>query len=89
MYEVYILTQGDWYLYKTANNLKELDCIVYELTTIYPNTPIQIIQDGIELDCLDGSEYQYWYFKNRYVRGRSLTFDYVKSYVRKEDKHGN
>ena len=80
MYEVYIIKNMEWVYFGSVENIKLLDKVVYKLTMLRPNKSIMILQDGNELTCLNGTLYQYWYFKNRYIRGRSLEYDYVKSF---------
>lgn len=88
MYEVYIVKNMDWEYLASLDNIKDLDEVVYKITKLRPNKALKIDKDGIELCCLNGTEYQYWLFKNKYVRGRSLGYDYVKSFIRKENEHG-
>lgn len=88
MYEIYIIKNNDWSLFGSSDDIKEIDKAVYKLTMLRPNKAIRILQDNIVLCFLDGSEYQYWYWKQRYVRNNKC--DYIKSYqewkLRKEKK---
>ena len=80
MYEVYILKGMEWKYLASIDNIKELDKLVYKIIKSRPNKALRIDQDGIELCCLNGTLYQYWWFKNRYVRGKKLGFDYIKTF---------
>ena len=78
MYEVYILKDMEWKYFDSTDNLQKLDIIVYKLTE--HKEIIQILQDEKELCCLNGTLYQYWWFKNKFIRNRKLGYDYVKSF---------
>ena len=82
MYEIYILRHNDWKLFTTTNNKNDLDKVVYKLIMLRPNKAILIEQDEKELVCLDGTEYQYWYFKNKFIREKKC--DYIKTFTRKD-----
>lgn len=81
MYDIYIVKNMEWEYLASVDNIKDLDEIVYKITKSRPNKPIQILQDGKELTCLNGTEYQYWVFKNRYIRQKKLGFNYIKSFI--------
>ena len=78
MYDIFILKETDWKYFDSTDNLQNLDMIVYKLTE--RKEIIQITQDEKELCCLNGTLYQYWWFKNKFIRNRKLGYDYVKSF---------
>lgn len=80
MYEVDILENNNWEFYCESKDIKEIDKTVFKLTNERPNKFIRILQNDILLCWLDGTEYQYWYWKNKYVREKRNDFDYTKSY---------
>lgn len=76
MYEVYILKNNDWVLFTSCEDIKQLDKILWKLTNLRPDKPIQVLQEGNVMCLLNGTIEQYLYFKNRYVRGNKE--DYIK-----------
>lgn len=84
MYEIYILKNMGWVLFTQCKDINEVDIVVYKLTQL-THKPIQIIQDEFELCYINGSEEQYWWFKNRYVRGKKTGYDYVKSFYKRNN----
>lgn len=78
MYEIYYLKGIEWVYFISVKDLKELDKVVYKLTILRPNKSILVLQDGNEFTCLNGTEYQYWWFKNHHIRQKKC--DYVKTF---------
>lgn len=91
MYQVDILTNKyKWQEFYSSENIKEIDVVVWKLTNIRPGKGLRIMEDDKLLCFLNGSEQQYWYWKNVYVRERGSNYDFTKSFYeykkRKEDK---
>lgn len=80
MYQVEILKDNNWEYLFESKDIHEIDKVVWKLTNLRPNKAIQILQDDIVLCFLDGTEYQYWYWKNKYVRNKGVGYDHIKSY---------
>lgn len=57
------------YIYH-SENIKEIDKIAFKLTL--HKIPCRILQDDKVLIFLNGTAYQYKYWKDRYVRGEKL-----------------
>lgn len=57
------------YIYE-SENVQEIDKIAFKLTL--KGIPCRILFDDIVLIFLNGSAYQYKYWKDRYVRGEKL-----------------
>lgn len=80
MYEIDILENNKWIFYYEDENIKEIDKTIFKLIKERPNKYIRVLQNDILLCWLNGSEYQYWHWKNKYVREKGNDFDSVKSY---------
>lgn len=80
MYQINILKNNEWQYFDSCNTKYELDIRVSHLTYLRPNKPLQVLEDEKELVVLDGSEYQYFYFKKRYIDNENLDYNYIKEY---------
>lgn len=72
--------EAHWEYFAQCDNKYDLDVIVQRLTYIRPNKFIQVLENEIELAVLNGTEYQYYIFKKRYIDNEKLEFDYIKEY---------
>lgn len=86
MYEIDILVNNEWEYYWDNEDIKEIDKAVYKLIITRPNKHIRILEAGNVLCWLNGSEDQYWYWKNKYVRGKGNSFDYTASFYEHQKK---
>ena len=84
VYEIDVLEDNKWQYYLETEDINEIDRELFNLTNRGIKT--RVLLDNILLCWLDGSEYQYWFWKNKHVRKRGLAFDYVKSYHNHEKK---
>ena len=85
MYNIEVLNnQYKWINIYETTNIQEVDKVVWRLTN--QNKYIRILKDDIVLTILNGSEYEYFIFKNKYVRERKPEYDYVKEYHKKLEK---
>ena len=84
MYQIDILEGNEWLYYWEDKDIKVIDKEVEHLTN--SGMRIRISLDSIPLCFINGTEYQYWYWKNKYVLKRGLDFDYVKSYHEHQKK---
>lgn len=84
VYEIDVLKDNKWQYYWESEDINEIDRELFNLTNRGIKT--RVLLDNILLCWLDGSEYQYWFWKNKHVRKRGLAFDYVKSYHNHEKK---
>ena len=83
MYEIDELIDNQWkYMYESESILK-IDKIAFKLTQL--NVPCRILMDNILLTFIDGSMYQYMYWKNNYVR-KPKTLERKKNEFRKSNK---
>ena len=80
MYYIYYLKENEWEFFGKCYKEEDLDDMVELLTYIRPNKYIQIMKDDVVLTCLNGTEEQLFYFKNRYILHKEPEFDYVKEY---------
>ena len=80
MYQVNILTPDGWKYFDQCYSKYELDLIVREIMQKLPNKAMQILEDNKVLIILNGSQYQYFYFKNKFINEVSNEFDYIKQY---------
>ena len=78
MYQINILKNNNWEYFAECYDKNELDIIVQRLTSLRPNKAIQILEDEKLLVCLNGTEYQYFYFKKRYIENKDLEFNFIK-----------
>lgn len=84
LYQIDILEGNEWLYYWESEDINEIDKELFHLTNVGMRS--RVLLDTVLLCWLDGTEYQYWYWKNKYVRKRGLAFDYVKSYHNHEKK---
>lgn len=80
MYQVDILKNNEWVEFCQHNDVKVIDKAVYKLTMLRPNKHLRVLLDNSVLCWLDGTEHKYWFWKNKYVRGKGHNFDHVASY---------
>lgn len=80
MYQINILKNNEWQYFDQCYSKYELDTIVEHLTYLRPNKFIQVLEDEKELFVLNGTEYQLFYFRKRYIDNESLEYNYVKEY---------
>ena len=78
MYEIDILEGNEWLYYWESEDIKVIDKELEHLTNSGIRT--RVLLDTIPLCFLDGTDYQYWYWKNKYVLKKGLDFNYVKEY---------
>ncbi len=89
MYAVEILNEIKWVPFIENENISVIDKAVYNLTKLRPNRFIRVLKygtmlEGCEiLEILDGTEYQYWYFKNKHVRNKGVNFDHIGFYQKR------
>lgn len=72
MYQIDILKGINWEYFYEHEELKEIDKVVFKLTKLRPNKHMRILQDGNLLMFLNGTENQYWYWKNKVMRKRKV-----------------
>lgn len=80
MYELYILIRNKWRLIEKVNTINEVDISINYIYNTYPKRTIQVIKDDKVLCCLDGSDYQKFWFYNKFILRRDDNFDYIKEY---------
>ena len=80
MYEIYVLIRTKWHFVERANSIHELNIAIKYIYENYPDKTLQVIKDDKEFCTLDGSDYQYFIFYNKYVLKQPTNFDYVKEY---------
>jgi hypothetical protein len=66
MYEIDQLKGTNWEFVYESENIKDIDKIAFKLTQL--DIPCRILADNILLIFLNGTRYQYDYWKNNYVR---------------------
>jgi hypothetical protein len=86
MYQIDILKGIEWVEFCQHEDIKVIDKAVYKLTLLRPNKHMRILKDDILLCWLNGSEEQYWFWKNKYVREKGINFDYVASFYEHQKK---
>lgn len=86
MYRIDLQVNLKWEYYYENENLKEIDKVVFKLVHTNENQYIRILEDNVVLLFLKLNEYQYWYFKNMYVRNKEPEFDIVASYYNWQKK---
>lgn len=86
MYEIDILENNDWVYYWENEDIKQIDKVVFKLMKERPNQYTRILKDNCVLCWLDGSDYKYWYWKERYVREKGANVDVIKSYYERQKK---
>lgn len=86
MYEIDILKKLEWVYFGESEDIKEIDKALFKLTRLRPNKAMRVLENGNVLMFLDGSEHNYWYWKNKYVRGKGNNFDYVASFHEHQKK---
>jgi hypothetical protein len=80
MYEIDILVNNQWEYYWDSEDIKLIDKEVFKLTRDRPNQYMRILKDNCVLCWLDGTPHKYWFWKEKYVRGRGHNYDYINSY---------
>lgn len=70
MYQIDELSNNEYKYIYHSENVKEIDKIAFKLTL--KGIPCRILFDDIVLIFLNGSAYQYKYWKDRYVREEKL-----------------
>ena len=92
MYAVEILKKTEWIFFMQSEDMKVIDKVVYKLTQLRPNKYMRVLKYNYikeaysVLEVLNGTEYQYWYFKNKHVRLKGRNFDYIGSYQKVFEK---
>ena len=92
MYAVEILKKTEWVFFMQSEDMKVIDKAVYKLTQLRPNKYMRVLKYNYikeaysVLEILNGTEYQYWYFKNKYVRCRGTNFNFIESYQKVFEK---
>lgn len=86
MYQVNILKNNNWEYFDICYSKYELNTIVERLTLIRPNKFIQILEDQKELTVLNGTEYQLYYFKKRYIENEKLEYDFINKFEKTRKK---
>lgn len=84
MYQVDILINNNWKYFDECYSKHELDIIVRELVQKRPNEYMRISEDKRVLMFLDGTQYQYQCFKNRYILDKGYDYDNIKEYFKKK-----
>lgn len=70
MYQIDELSNNEYKYIYHSENVQEIDKIAFKLTL--KGIPCRILFDDIVLIFLNGSAYQYKYWKDRYVREEKL-----------------
>lgn len=83
VYELYILSNNKWHLIEKVNTIHEVNISVNYIYENYPNKTIQILYNDNLLCTLDGSDYQKFWFYNKYVL-RINNFDYISEYEKEK-----
>lgn len=86
MYEIDILKNNEWEEFCQHEDIKVIDKAVYKLIMLRPNKHIRILLDNNVLCWINGTEHQYWYWKNKYVREKGINYDHVASYYEYQKK---
>lgn len=92
MYAVEILKGTEWVHFIKSEDIRIIDKVVYKLTKLRPNKYMRVLKYNYikeaysVLEVLNGTEYQYWYFKNKYVRNKGINFDYIGFYQKKLER---
>lgn len=89
MYRIDILKNNNWVEFYENDDIKIIDKVVYKLINLKNDKMIRILKDDILLCWINGTEYDYWYWKNRYVRDKGINFDYTSSYYNYQKKKGS
>ena len=84
MYEIDVLEDNKWLYYWESEDIRLIDQELFNLTNKGIKT--RVLLDGILLCWINGTEYQYWYWKNKYARDKGNKFDAVKSYHEHQKK---
>lgn len=84
MYEIYVKLWRKWKLVERAENIEQVNISIKYIYENYKGLQIQVIRDGKYLTGLDGTDYGYFYFYNKYVLKRDINFDYIKEYEKEK-----
>lgn len=88
MYQLDILKNNEWQTVLEHEDIQEIDKVVHKLTLLRPNKYMRVLQNNIVLVFLNGTDYQYLYWKNTYVRERSKNYDHGKNYEKELSRKG-
>lgn len=80
MYQVNIQTKNGWEFMTECKTKEELDLAVRIIIDRNITTNIQVLENGIYLTRVGCNDYQYFYFKNKYILEKGLDFDVIKEY---------
>lgn len=86
MYKIDILKNLEWIYFGESEDINEIDRAVFKLTMLRPNKCMRILENNNLICFLNGTEEQYWYWKNKYVRKKGNNFDYVASFYEHQKK---
>lgn len=84
MYQVDVLLNNGWKYFDQCYSKYELDIIVREIMKKMPEHSIRVLEDDKILVFLDGSQYKYQCFKNRYILDKGIGYDNIKEYYKKK-----
>lgn len=86
MYQINIQTHDGWKYFDECETKQELDIIVKRIIDKQITPNIQVLEDNIFLTRVGCDDYQYFYFKNRYILDQSKDFDVIKEYFKYKEK---
>lgn len=67
MYEVDIQKNFEWIKFKESSDVKQIDETVFLLTQLRPGKHMRVLKDDRVLIILNGTDYQYLYWKENYI----------------------
>ena len=80
MYQVNIQTHSGWKYFGECQTKQELDIIIKRIVDSQITPNIQVLENGIYLTRVGCNDYQYFFFKNKYILEQGLDFDVIKEY---------
>lgn len=80
MFQVNIQTHDGWEYFSECETKEELDIIVKTIIDRNITTNIQVLKDNIFLTRVGCNDYQYFYFKNKYILEQNKDFDVIKEF---------
>ena len=66
MYQIDELVDNRWVYVYESEDIKEIDKILFKLTKL--NIPTRVMNENLVIIFLDGTDYEYKYWKDNYVR---------------------
>lgn len=86
MYNIEILNKLNWESISESEDIHEIDKLVWYIVNNHPKTHIRVLLNDIVLMNINGTEYEYFIWKNKIVRERKPEYDYVREYHKRLEK---